>query len=91
MIRFALALSLFASPAFAQALFSSSAAAQAHCPEDTVVWLNTAKHFYRLPGQKGYGRAKSSSYACQKEADAAGDREKKFKPASAPAGASASQ
>jgi hypothetical protein len=81
MLRFAVVLTCLASPAFAQSVFSSTDAAQAHCPSDTVVWLNTTKHVYRLPAQKGYGKAKSSQYACQQEANAAGDRAKKDKPA----------
>lgn len=81
MIRIAFVLTLLAFPALAQSVFSSSTAAQAHCPGDTVVWLNTVRHIYRLPGQKGYGRSKSSAYACQKEAVAAGDKVKKDKPA----------
>ena len=78
-----LALPLLAAPAIAQPLFTSGSAAQAqaHCPEDTVVWLNTEKDVYRMPGQKGYGRAKFSAYACRKEADAAGATLEKFKPA----------
>jgi hypothetical protein len=80
MIRIVLVFTLLASPALAQSVFSSSAAAQASCPGDTVVWLNTVRHIYRLPGQKGYGRSKSSAYACQKAADAAGDKVKKDKP-----------
>jgi hypothetical protein len=80
MIRFALVLSLFASPALAQTVFTSSSAAQAHCPGDTIVWLNTVRHIYRLPGEKGYGRSKDSAYACEKEAAAAGAKQKKEKP-----------
>ncbi len=87
MLRFVLAFSLLAFPALAQTIFTSgsSAQAQAHCPDDTVVWLNTTRHIYRLPTQKGYGRSKDSSYACRKEADAAGNRVKKDKPPAKPA------
>jgi len=81
MIRLVLAFSLFMAPAFAQSVFTTLPAAQAHCPEDTVVWLNTTRHIYRLPDQKGYGRSKHSFYACKAEADAAGDKPKKVKPA----------
>jgi hypothetical protein len=81
MIRLTVALSLFVFPAFGQSLFDSTAAAEIHCPGDVIVWLNSSRHIYRLPGQKGYGRAKASSYACKKEADAAGDKPKKVKPA----------
>lgn len=81
MIRLALTFSLLAAPALAQSLFTTLPAAQAHCPQDTVVWLNATRHIYRLPDQKGYGRAKHSFYACKGEADAAGDKAKKVKPA----------
>jgi len=56
-------------------LFSSEAAAQSHCPNDTVVWLNTNSGIYHEKGMRWYGRTKSGAYVCKKEADAAGDRD----------------
>ena len=56
-------------------LFSSEAAAQAHCPNDTVVWLNTNSGIYHEKGMRWYGRTKSGAYVCKKEADATGDRD----------------
>jgi hypothetical protein len=56
-------------------LFATEQAAQKHCPADTVVWLNTASGIYHLKGQRWYGRTKHGAYVCEKEADAAGDRE----------------
>ena len=56
-------------------LFSSEAAAQAHCPRDTVVWLNTNTGIYHEKGMRWYGRTKHGAYVCRKEADAAGDRD----------------
>jgi hypothetical protein len=55
-------------------LFSSEAAAQAHCPRDVVVWLNIPSGIYHYKGERWYGRTKHGAYACQKEAIAAGDR-----------------
>lgn len=56
-------------------LFSTEAAAQAHCPHDTVVWLNLPSGIYHLKGERWYGRTKHGAYVCKREADAAGDRE----------------
>jgi len=56
-------------------LFSTESAAQAHCPSDTVVWLNTNSGIYHEKGMRWYGRTKSGAYVCKKEADAAGDRD----------------
>ncbi len=56
-------------------LFSSESAAQAHCPRDVVVWLNTNSGIYHEKGMRWYGNTKSGAYVCRKEADAAGDRD----------------
>jgi hypothetical protein len=56
-------------------LFETEAAAQRHCPSDTVVWLNTKSGIYHLKGERWYGNTKYGAYVCKKEADAAGDRE----------------
>ena len=56
-------------------LFSSESAAQAHCPRDTVVWLNTNSGIYHEKGMRWYGNTKAGAYVCRKEADAAGDRD----------------
>ena len=55
--------------------FDSEAAAQAHCPSDTVVWLNTNSGIYHEKGMRWYGRTKQGAYVCRKEADIAGDRD----------------
>jgi len=57
------------------ALFRTEPAAQAHCPGDTVIWLNTESAIYHLKGEKWYGRTKHGAYVCKKEAGAAGDQE----------------
>jgi hypothetical protein len=55
--------------------FDTEAAAQKHCPSDTVVWLNIPSGIYHMKGERWYGRTKNGAYVCQKEADAAGYRE----------------
>lgn len=56
-------------------LFPTEAAAQKHCPNDEVVWLNTNTRIYHEKGMRWYGRTKHGAYVCRKEADAAGDRD----------------
>jgi hypothetical protein len=56
-------------------LFPTEAAAQKHCPSDTVVWLNTATGVYHEKGMRWYGNTKAGSYVCRAEADNAGDRD----------------
>jgi hypothetical protein len=56
-------------------LFATEAAAQRHCPDDVVVWLNTASGIYHEKGMRWYGRTRHGAYVCRKEADAAGDRD----------------
>ena len=56
-------------------LFATERAAQAHCPRDVVVWLNTNSGIYHEKGMRWYGNTKSGAYVCRREADAAGDRD----------------
>lgn len=56
-------------------MFDTEAAAQTHCPSDTVVWLNTKSGVYHEKGMRWYGRTKHGAYVCKKEADAAGYRD----------------
>lgn len=56
-------------------LFSSEAAAQRHCPRDTVVWLNTNSGVYHEKGMRWYGNTKAGAYVCKGAADSAGDRD----------------
>jgi hypothetical protein len=56
-------------------LFATEAAAQAHCPRDQVVWLNTNSGIYHEKGMRWYGNTRSGAYVCRKEADAAGNRD----------------
>ena len=57
------------------AMFDTEAAAQAHCPRDVVVWLNTNTGIYHEKGMRWYGRTKNGAYVCRREADATGDRD----------------
>lgn len=56
-------------------MFDTEQAAQKHCPNDTVVWLNTNSGIYHLKGERWYGNTKHGAYVCKKEADSAGYRE----------------
>ena len=48
------------------------AACKAHCPTDTVVWLNTKSHKYHFEGHRAYGKTKQGAYICEADAKAAG-------------------
>jgi len=54
--------------------FHTEQAAQRHCPNDTVVWVNTETGIYHLKGERWYGATKQGAYVCRREADAEGDR-----------------
>ena len=53
--------------------FAAEAVAKAHCPSDTVVWVNTKSHKYHYAGHKSYGATKQGAYMCEADAKAAGD------------------
>jgi hypothetical protein len=53
--------------------FSTVAAAQAHCPTDTVVWSTMSKSkSYHLATSKYFGKTKHGAYACEKDLTTAG-------------------
>jgi hypothetical protein len=52
--------------------FTTQDAAQAHCPQDTVVWLDSDSGIYYLQGDAAFGKANPGAYVCQKDADGAG-------------------
>lgn len=56
-------------------MFDTERAAQAHCPADVVVWLNTNSGIWHEKGMRWYGRTKHGAYVCRKEAAAAGYRD----------------
>jgi hypothetical protein len=55
--------------------FRTEEQAQAHCPDDTVVWLNFQNATYYLKGQGSYGHSEPGRYSCRNEADSAGMHE----------------
>jgi hypothetical protein len=73
-IRLTLGLSILAFPAAGQTLYKSSEMAQAKCPNDTVVWLNTRTSVYHFAGERWDGKTEEGAYVCEKQADNAGDR-----------------
>lgn len=60
-------LCLAAFPAFAAAQFKSEQAAQQHCPDDAVVWLNLRSGNVHSKGMKWYGKTQDGAYVCKKE------------------------
>jgi hypothetical protein len=52
--------------------FTTEVAAQTHCPNDTVVWVNLGSKVYHFSGTPDYGRTKRGAYMCER--DAAGFR-----------------
>ena len=66
--------SLISIPAFAIDQFQNEQAAQQHCPNDTVVWLNIPTGVFHFKGERWYGRTKNGAFVCQKEAEKEGDR-----------------
>jgi hypothetical protein len=57
--------------------FATEALAKAHCPTDTVVWVNLASKIYHYPDHKDYGKTKKGAYMCEKDTTAAGFRASK--------------
>ena len=53
--------------------FTSDQQARAHCPSDTVVWVNTRSRVYHFAGTHNYGNTKEGAYMCEADANAAGD------------------
>jgi hypothetical protein len=75
-LSFVLLLSAFlaTSTALPTKHFHSEIEARRHCPNDTVVWVNTKTGIYHLKGERWYGATKEGAFVCRKEADAEGDR-----------------
>lgn len=54
-------------PALAAEQFQSEQAAQQHCPNDTVVWLNLRSGNIHSKGMKWYGKTRGGAYVCKQE------------------------
>jgi len=54
--------------------FKTEQEAKQHCPNDTVVWVNTKTGIYHFKGERWYVVTKQGAYECRREADAEGDR-----------------
>jgi hypothetical protein len=52
--------------------FAEENEARAHCPSDTIVWVNLSSKIYHFHGNKDYGNTKSGAYVCEKDATAQG-------------------
>ena len=61
--------------------YADEASAKAHCPADTVVWVNTSSKAIHMAGDKYYGKTKKGAYMCQKDALAGGFHAAKVKTA----------
>ena len=48
--------------------------ARAHCPSDTVVWVNTYSHIYHFASTEYYGRTRWGAYMCEADARVSGNR-----------------
>ena len=67
---------LINTPDFAQnaPLFHTEHEAAQHCPNDVVVWVNTASGVYHFYGERWYANTKNGAYVCKSEADQSGYR-----------------
>jgi hypothetical protein len=54
--------------------FSTEAQAKAHCPSDTVVWVNLKSKVYHFSGTKDYGTTKHGAYMRERDTAASGMR-----------------
>jgi len=54
--------------------FTTDALAKAHCPTDTVVYVNLKSKIYHFAGHKDYGNLKNGTYMCEKDTAGAGAR-----------------
>ena len=47
---------------------------RAHCPSDTVVWVNTWSRVYHFADNEYYGSTRFGAYMCETDAKTAGAR-----------------
>lgn len=58
-----------------QTHFDDPQTAQAKCPSDIVVWVNTRSGVFHMPGTRWYGITEYGTYECEQDALAEGDRQ----------------
>jgi hypothetical protein len=61
-------------PKAAAPMTASESQAQASCPGDLVVWVNTKSHIYHFKGTRDYGHTKAGTYSCEGAAKSSGSR-----------------
>lgn len=74
---FACLISLAGAPARASEpldLFHNESAAQRHCGQDSVAWVDVPTNRYWRKGQPGYGASKTGGYTCLEDAVRAHNR-----------------
>jgi hypothetical protein len=54
--------------------YATEVLAKAHCPSDTVVYVNLKSKIYHFAGTKDYGNLKNGTYMCEKDTAGAGAR-----------------
>jgi hypothetical protein len=54
--------------------FALEALAKAHCPADTIVWVNLKSKIYHFSSHKDYGTTKDGAYMCERDATGQGVR-----------------
>jgi hypothetical protein len=54
--------------------YATDVLAKAHCPGDTVVYVNLKSQIYHFAGTKDYGNVKDGTYMCEKDATGEGAR-----------------
>lgn len=62
-----LLLCLVALPVIAAEQFKNEQAAQQHCPDDIIVWLNVRSGNVHTKDMKWYGKTQDGAYVCKKE------------------------
>jgi hypothetical protein len=58
-----------------QTRFDDPSTAQAKCPNDVVVWVNTRSGVFHMPATRWYGMTEYGAYECEPDAISEGDRE----------------
>jgi hypothetical protein len=54
--------------------FATEPQARAHCPTDTVVWVNLDSRIYHYSSNRSYGTTKKGTYMCERETTGQGFR-----------------